>query len=242
MRRKSAITPADPEPDTLKTPQTCRSVRRIQKLFKASRRESILELILRANERLATQVEIDHHIVNGLRRSIRIEQKRRKKGKRLNLLGEDDVGPQFFSPSRVLAARQFQAQKEAAEQAERQRIADKKAQAATNKARKEAAKAERALQVVLRRQHAQEERARKEAERAARQATKQALSAAKQAEIQAKKADRLAQKPAPKPKKRASPKKKLVVVSNVGGIQMGVKVASPRTTRTRAIVLPQRYR
>jgi hypothetical protein len=167
LRKKPAITPPEPEPDTPKTPQTCRSIRRVHKLFKASRQESILDLILRANERLAAQVEIDQHIINGLRRAIKIEKKQRKKGKRLNLLLEDDVGPQFFSPSRVQAARRAQAQKEATEQAERQRIANKKAQVAANKARKEAEKAERALQAVLRRQHAQEEQARKASEKAA---------------------------------------------------------------------------
>ena len=95
--RKPELTPASSlainEPDQLKTLITCRSIRRIHKAFKASRWESILELILHANERLAAQVEITNHIVCGLHKAINIERKRRKKGKRLNLLGEDDVGP-----------------------------------------------------------------------------------------------------------------------------------------------------
>jgi hypothetical protein len=34
-------------------------------------------------------------MVIGLNKALQIEQKRRKKGKRLNLLSEDDVRPQF---------------------------------------------------------------------------------------------------------------------------------------------------
>jgi hypothetical protein len=241
LQTKVKTTQAETEPTTPRTPLTSRSVRNIQKLYKASRRESILDLILRANKQLAAQVEINEHVMRGLRRAIKIEQKRRKQGKRLNLLGEEDNGPQFFSPSRVQAALEYQAEKEALEHAERLRIADKKAQQAANKVRKEAEKAERAIQRALRRQHAQEERAQKEAEKKARQATRQALQAAKQAEIQAKKAAKLAEKPAPKLKISAPPKKKHVVVSTKGGITRGVKVASPRATRTQAVFLPQRY-
>jgi len=150
LQTKVKTTQAETEPTTPRTPLTSRSVRNIQKLYKASRRESILDLILRANKQLAAQVEINEHVMRGLRRAIKIEQKRRKQGKRLNLLGEEDNGPQFFSPSRVQAALEYQAEKEALEHAERLRIADKKAQQAANKVRKEAEKAEQAIQRALR--------------------------------------------------------------------------------------------
>jgi hypothetical protein len=52
-----------------------------------------------------------------LNKALQIEQKRRKKGKRLNLLGEDDVRPQFWSPCRIQAALRFQDEKDAKEQA-----------------------------------------------------------------------------------------------------------------------------
>lgn len=38
-------------------------------------------------------------------------KKKQVQGKRLNLLGEEDNGPQLFSPSRVKAAREFAAAK-----------------------------------------------------------------------------------------------------------------------------------
>jgi hypothetical protein len=73
-------------------------------------------------------------------------------------------------------------------------------------------------------------------------ATKQALCTAKQAEIQAKNAAKLAEKSASKPKRQAPLKKKHMVVSNKGRMRKGVKVTSPQTSRTQAIVLPQQYR
>ena len=47
---------------------------------------------------------------------MKIEKQKRKRGKRLNLLGEIAGGPEFFSPSRVLKAKAFQEAKVAKEQ------------------------------------------------------------------------------------------------------------------------------
>jgi hypothetical protein len=113
-----------------------------------------------------------------LTEALRLERKRRKKGRKLNLLGTDDQGPQLWSPTQVRTARIVQAQKDADEEANRQRIADKKAKAAANKAQKEALKDEHALQAATRREHAAEEKARKVEEKAQKQAAKQAEKAA----------------------------------------------------------------
>ena len=77
----------------------------------------------------------------------------------MNLVGEEDSEPQFFSPECIQRVRDLQNEKEAHAQAERERIAEKKVQAAINKAQKEAAKAERALQAEARRQLVAEEKA-----------------------------------------------------------------------------------
>jgi hypothetical protein len=84
-------------------------------------------------------------MVIGLNKALQIKQKQRKKGKRLNLLGEDNVRPQFWSPCRIQAALRFQDEKDTKEQANQQRIANNKAQAVANKSKKEAEKAKRAL-------------------------------------------------------------------------------------------------
>ena len=98
-------------PSIVKTPMTCRAVRRVQRQYHNQPNSPLLKKLFRANERLASQYSVDQHIVKGLTVSLRNEKKKRQRGKRLNLLGEEDSGPQFFSPQRVQAARQFQATK-----------------------------------------------------------------------------------------------------------------------------------
>jgi hypothetical protein len=103
---------------------------------------------------LAAQVSINQHIINSLYTAFKIERQKRKKGKKLNLVREDDIGPQFYSPDRVRRALAFQNEKEANKQADRDRITSKKAQSAANKVQKEADKAARALQTAACQQHA----------------------------------------------------------------------------------------
>ena len=79
----------------------------------------------------------------------------------MNLIGEEDSGPQFFSPGRIQRARDLQNEKEAHAQAERERIAKKKVQVVVNKAQNEAAKAEQTLQAEARHQLITEEKLRK---------------------------------------------------------------------------------
>ena len=95
---------------------------------------------------------MDHHVVKGLTKALKHEKKRRQRGQRLNLLGEDDSGPQFFSPGRVQGARDYQDQKDINEAQRQQDIADKKAAAAIKKAQKEADKIQRVFLTLQRRQ------------------------------------------------------------------------------------------
>lgn len=93
--------------------------------------------ILRANERLAAERSIDQHIIRGFTISLREEKKRRQRGKRLNLLGVEDSGPQFFSPSKVQAARDRQAVKEDEKLQKQQEIEERKALATAARHQKE---------------------------------------------------------------------------------------------------------
>jgi hypothetical protein len=95
----------------LHTPMTSRAIHRAHRVFKSEPTEQRLDMILRANLRLAAQHSIDQHTIIGLTNAMKLERKKRQRGKKLNLLGESDVGPQFFSPARIQAARLFQAQK-----------------------------------------------------------------------------------------------------------------------------------
>jgi hypothetical protein len=75
---------------------TTRGVRRLLKSSPTQKKVAILE---RAVLRLATQMDIQNFENRGLRTASTQEKKRRQRGKRLNLLGEEDTGvPQFFSP------------------------------------------------------------------------------------------------------------------------------------------------
>ena len=103
-----------------------------------------------------------------------MEKQKRKKTKRLNLLGEEDSGPQLFSPSRVQAAKAFQAQKEAVEEEKKTAVAEKKAQAVANKLQKEKDKQEKALRRAIQRQQTQAVKEQKKAEIQARKATREA--------------------------------------------------------------------
>jgi hypothetical protein len=72
-----------------------------------------LDLILQLQERLAAQHKIDRHIQSGLLDTLAKEKKRRKQGKRLNLIGEEDTGAQLFHSSRVQMANAYAAELEA---------------------------------------------------------------------------------------------------------------------------------
>jgi glucan-binding YG repeat protein len=83
--------------------------------------------------------------------SLALEKDKRKKGRRLNLCSEESAGVEIYSPSKVVKAREYMAEKDAKEEAK-------------NKA-KEARKVQRAANGLIQKQ--------KEAEKEARQAAAQ---------------------------------------------------------------------
>ncbi len=165
------------------TPMTCRSVRRMHKAFKKDPTSRRLSFIMHANIRLAAQTSIANHTISGLIRALKVEKRKRNRGKRLNLVGEEDNGPQLFSPSRVLQALTYSDEKEAQEQAERTRINTNKANALAKRIHKEQERAARALQASIRSQQAAEQKLQKasaiQARKDQRLATKQAREASK---------------------------------------------------------------
>jgi hypothetical protein len=201
-----------------------------------------LDKILDANIQLAAQVAIQTHIIQGLQATLKLEKQKHKKGKALNLVSEDSNGPQFYSPSRINRALEYQANLTAQAEADKARVAEKKVQAAVNKARKEAEKAERALQAEARRQLAAEEKARKAAEAVAKRAARQAQLAAKKAEIEAKKAAKEASKGSSKPKVIVWARKQRKVVNVSSSPRSHVEKEVFCISCTRVVVMPQRFR
>ena len=86
---------------------TSRVVRRVYRAYKVKPIEFFLSKILRVNERLAVEHFIDQYVIRGLIKALKHEKKRRRRGKRLNLLGQEESGPQFFSLTKVQAAREL---------------------------------------------------------------------------------------------------------------------------------------
>ena len=90
-----------------KTPLTCCITHCMHREYRLEPTRKRLDLIFYSHEQLAAQVSIDNHIIKGLQQTIQIEKSKRKKGKRLNLVGKEDSGPQFFTPARVKAALEY---------------------------------------------------------------------------------------------------------------------------------------
>jgi hypothetical protein len=221
-------------PETIATPMTCRAVRRIQKNYRKAPESPILQKILRANDKLAARHEIDQHLIQGLMEALRYEKKRRKRGKRLNLVGEEDKGPQFFSPGRVQAARDLLAAKEAEDARLEQEKADKRVEQAVKKAQKEKEKKEKAEAAAKRKAAAAEARAQKAAEI---QLRKEAREAAKRDKAQKPRQRKV---PAKTTKARAPARKSL---GGNGDVVVAEEVEEVITssTRTRAVKRPARF-
>ena len=139
----------------------------MHRIYKFKPKDTFVSKLLRANEHLTAERSISQHVIKGLYEALKQEKKRRKRGKRLNLLGEDDSGAQFFSPIRVQAAREYQAIKEEDELIKRQGITERKAQAAAKKKQKEEDKEKRAAAAAERRRIAEDTKAAKAAEKQA---------------------------------------------------------------------------
>ena len=227
-----------PEPPTtnklIKTPVTCRTARRVQKIYTRAPTSALLAKIFEANLRLAAQHAIDLHMQNNLIEALKQEKKRRQQGKRLNLLGIDDNGPQFFSPSWVQAARDYQTSKDADEAERQQGILNRKVDAAAKKLQKEKEKEEKAENAAVRRQLQVETAAQKAAKKLALQQAKQTAAALKKQQLATEKLLKI-------PKKAGKQRKTQAQIVNSDATAPEAEVVISGTSRTRTIHRPKRY-
>lgn len=161
-------------PLLIPTPMTSRAIRQ---LVKATPSRAKINLLERAVMRLVTENDIKSHENRGLRKAIVKEKTRRKRGGRLNLMGEvAGQDPQFFSPQKVLAAKAYQEGKETREQEEKHQKALKKEEAIHRRqqivSEKLEARLQRQMQQEIRRETVAAEKAEKKAQREALQAQK----------------------------------------------------------------------
>jgi hypothetical protein len=214
-----------------RTPLTCRTVRQMHKAYKKSPSATRLEKIMHANTRLAAQNSIAQHTITGLIRALKTEKKKRNRGKRLNLVGEEENGPQIFTPNRVRRALAYADEQEALEQAERDRIESNKASALARRLHKEEERKARALQASIRKQETAERKAKKAAEV---QARKDAREAAKQAH-EAQKSIKHTKKSALMPNKASVESTKSSGEASTKGVLLEPKTV---TSKGRTVKLP----
>jgi hypothetical protein len=128
--------PALPPSPSFMAFRTSKSLRTLRQQIKALQKthgvDSPTAHIIRAAEIFATENEILRHENNRLRNAIKEEKKRRKRGKPLELMDEDDIPGQglIFSPAKIERARQRIRQREEIEQREKQSKADQRLQQA----------------------------------------------------------------------------------------------------------------
>jgi len=218
----------------IQTPITCRTTRRFHRSYQYSPTAAKTEKLLKANERLAAQHSIDQHIYRELENAFKIEKRNRRKGKKLNLLGEEACGAQFFSPGRVQAARERHATKEADKQLELDEKAEKKASALSAKLQKEAEKAKRAIEKGEKRQLAMKEKLRKATE-------KQACQELKSTNTHSRKAPRKLQGISILPKTSEKRNISAVLPADDVVVTKKQKVVVSTTMKGRAVLRPHRF-
>jgi hypothetical protein len=165
------------------TPLSCRGIRSLQRdLYKGtpSKAAKAAQRLGHIAYKLAAIVEVERYINRGLHKILQLEKRRRQKGKRLNLLGDEATGPVFFSPSKVQRAKALQEEKEAGEQLRKDQLAEKRAQQAVRKLEREQEKAERAVQRQVHRKEVEAQKAQKAIEIQARKELREAERTEKQ--------------------------------------------------------------
>ena len=116
------------------TPMTSKSIRRAQRVYKANPTQANLNVILKSQSKLAVQHELDNHSYKALIETLKEEKQQRKRGKRLNLVGEEETSAQLFDADRVRTALAYAANKEELAEAKKEEKATRKS---TNKERKQ---------------------------------------------------------------------------------------------------------
>jgi hypothetical protein len=103
---------------TPKTPLDSKALRQARLAMNRSNSARRINRIFKSATVLATQVAILKHENDGLVEALALKKDKRKKGRRLNLCGEESAGVEIYSPSKVVQAREYMAEKDAKEKAE----------------------------------------------------------------------------------------------------------------------------
>jgi hypothetical protein len=181
-----------------KTPGSSRSLRRtFRRLQDEGKVHPDAAVLLRAGEKLATNLNIVQHENNGLRKAVLHEKKKRKRGKAMHLYeeGEHEGQARFFSPAKVARARERATTAEEAQRQHQLAVQDKKLQTAISRAEKaleaEKRKIERQAARQIVREQLVHEKAERQAVREAKRAEKVAEALKRKQEVQERRAQRI---------------------------------------------------
>src|SRR6266498_3240144 len=97
-------TPPEVSPDAIATPYTAKRMRQFHKTHAKNPTKEAFRKLTKANKTNAVKASIVEHRAEGLKEALQIEQKKRRRGKKLNLLGEPLGKAQFFGTAEVIAA------------------------------------------------------------------------------------------------------------------------------------------
>ena len=89
-------------------------------------KDTYIHAIFWDSEQLAAKVDILEFENKGFIEALKVEKKKRNRVKQLNLLGEENNGPQLFLPSCVRAASEFAIQKKMKKEQHKKDIEKKK--------------------------------------------------------------------------------------------------------------------
>jgi hypothetical protein len=152
----------------MKMPLSEHAMRKAYRLLKTKSNVTAIEKIVRGSEQLAAKNDCLQHEIRGLREVLVLEKKKRNRGKRLNLLGEEDNGPQLFNPARIALAQAHAEEKEEAERQKKKAIESRKVKANALRLEKVREKEKRIAARVVKQQLKQAEKVHIEKERAAK--------------------------------------------------------------------------
>jgi len=175
-------TPSPITSDSETNRKTPESVRAIRRTIKAIQQEEgnltqATELMIKAAQKLVIRNEILEHQYKGLLTALVNEKKRQKRGKPLGLIDKDNLGKaQFFSPSKVEAARQRIQDIESQKEQEKIEAANRRTQKAIEREQRDREAQER-RETRLREQ--EERRCQKELEKEQRRMEREAKKQAK---------------------------------------------------------------
>ncbi|PMD26312.1 hypothetical protein NA56DRAFT_341993 [Hyaloscypha hepaticicola] len=228
------------------TPYTVKRIRQFSKLHSGIPSKLAFRKLTKANETNAARASITEHRANRLKETLQIEQKKRRRGKKLNLVGEPSGRAQFFGTKEVLAAQAREAEKlELAEKEKLEKEKEKEEKAVT-KAVKEALAVEekrrKAEQQAINKQVRLEEHNQGVLDRAN---ARKAVAAAKKEAVEAAKAAKKA-----KPSRIVILRVGSTILASLGSEEQvvveepeeEVRVVPQQTRAGRQIVLPQRLR